>query len=290
VDIHRKKPRLFVFSNQKGGVGKTTTVVSIAAILSNLGYKTLIIDIDPQGNATTGVGIDKKSLDKTVYQCLHGEFSLSDAMIQTDFENLYLIPSNVSLAGAEIELSQKERREFILSKLLSQLDLEFDFILIDCPPSLGLLTINALVASEKLIIPLQCEYYSLEGLGDLLNSFTLIQQKLNPKLSIGGVVLTMADFRANSTLQVIDEIRNYFEDKAFKTVVPRSIRVAEAPSHGKPVFHYDPHSKATIAYQEIVEEILIREGLKEAAQVETSEETQKDELEEVKKNEISWTR
>jgi len=278
----QRKARILSFSNQKGGVGKTTTTVSVSALLSSLGYKTLIIDMDPQANATTAVGIDKRTLEKTIYECLHGEIAITEAICETDYENLYLIPATVSLAGAEIELSVKDRREFILNGLMSELIHKFDFITIDCPPSLGLLTINALAASEKLIIPLQCEYLSLEGLGDLLNTFTLIQQNLNPKITIGGVILTMADFRANSTLQVIDEIKTYFEDKVFKSVVPRSIRVAEAPSHGKPIVFYDPHSKATKAYSEIVEELLIREGLKTVENSESNQEEEQKTLEEVK--------
>jgi chromosome partitioning protein len=258
--------RIFAFSNQKGGVGKTTTTLAIAAGLSKNGFKTLIIDIDPQGNATSGVGIDKNSQEKTIYHCLHGEVSLSEAIIKTDFENLYLIPSNSSLAAAELELSHAEEREYTLLKLLNDLEEKFEFVLIDSPPSLGLLTVNALTAAEKLIIPLQCEYYSLEGLGDLLRVYALIKKKLNPRLDIGGVILTMADFRAKVTSQVIEEVRKHFGKKVFDSVIPRSVRISEAPSYGQPIVCYDPSSKGARAYLEIVDQILINEGLKEKNQ------------------------
>jgi chromosome partitioning protein len=256
------KKRIFVFSNQKGGVGKTTTAISVSSLLAKNGFKTLLIDIDPQGNATSGIGIDKRNQEKTIYQCLHDSITPDEAIVETEFENLYLIPANNSLAGAELELVNTDRREFVLSKILQEMKTKFDFIMIDCPPSLGLLTINALVASEKLLIPLQCEYYSLEALGDLMGTFSLVKSKLNPRLEIGGVILTMADFRAKSTLQAIEEVKSYFGDAVFKAVVPRSIRVSEAPSHGKPIVHYDPLSKGSKAYQEIVDELLVKEGLR----------------------------
>ncbi len=257
-----KYPKVFVFSNQKGGVGKTTTAVAISAGLAKNGHKTLLIDMDPQGNATSGVGIDKKTQEKTIYDCLHGSLPLEDAIVQTEYKNLFLIPANSHLAGAELELSVSERREFLLQKLISNLRYGFEFIVIDCPPSLGILTVNSLVSATKLFIPLQCEYYALEGLGDLLHTFSLIREKLNPKLVIGGVILTMADFRANLTLQVVDEVRKHFGEKVFKSVIPRSVRIAEAPSYGKPVIHYDPSAKGAKAYLEIVDEILVNEGLK----------------------------
>ena len=273
-----RKTRIFVFSNQNGGVGKTTTAVSLAAGLSKNGYKTLLIDMDPQGNATSGVGVDKRAQEKTIYDCFYG-IQLYEAVVKTAFENLYLVPSNSALAGSELELKEVPEREFVLSKLIKSLNGAYDFVLIDCPPSLGLLTINSLVAAEKLIIPLQCEYYSLEGLGDLLNTYNLIKEKLNPKLEIGGVILTMADFRANSTMQVIEEVQGYFNEKVFQSVVSRSVRVAEAPSHGKPIVHYDPSSKGTSAYLDIVDELLVREGLKENfAEQNEEEEVQKTDL------------
>jgi len=258
-----KYPKVFVFSNQKGGVGKTTTAVAIAAGLSKNNHKTLLIDMDPQGNATSGVGVDKKTQEKTIYDCLHGSLPLEEAIVQTEFNNLFLVPANSHLAGAELELSSADRREFLLKTLIANLRYEFEFIVIDCPPSLGILTVNSLVSATKLFIPLQCEYYALEGLGDLLHTYSLIREKLNAKLVIGGVILTMADFRANLTLQVVDEVRKHFGDKAFKSVIPRSVRISEAPSYGKPVIYYDPTAKGSKAYMEIVDEILITEGLKE---------------------------
>ena len=264
--IPTKNSRVFVFSNQKGGVGKTTTAIAIAAGLSKSGHKTLLIDMDPQGNATSGVGIDKKTQEKTIYECLHSQTPLEEAIIQTEFKNLFLISANSRLAGAELELSSLERREFILSKLITNLKYEFEFIIIDCPPSLGLLTVNALVASTKLFIPLQCEYYALEGLGDLLHTYALIREKLNPSLVIGGVILTMADFRANLTIQVLDEVRKHLGDKVFKSVISRSVRISEAPSYGKPIIYYDPQSKGTKAYLEIVDEILVNEGFKKSTE------------------------
>jgi chromosome partitioning protein len=271
----KKLAKVYVFSNQKGGVGKTTTAIAIAAGLAKNGHKTLLIDMDPQGNATSGVGIDKRSQEKTIYDCLHGQISLEGAIIQTEFKNLFLTPSNISLAGAELELSVSDRREYILSNLISKLRYEFEFVIIDCPPSLGLLTVNALVAASKLFIPLQCEYYALEGLGDLLHTFSLIREKLNPKLVVGGVILTMADFRANLTLQVVSEVRKHFGDKVFKSVIPRSVRISEAPSHGKPIIYYDPSNKGAKAYLEIVDEILRAEGLKKNSEPALSSEAEK---------------
>lgn len=248
--------KIFSFCNQKGGVGKTTTAVNLAACVSESGKKVLLIDMDPQGNATSGVGVDKNALEKTAYELLIDNLSMSEIAINTSFKNLSLIPANSSLVGAEIELMGVERREFFLLEKLSATKNDYDFIFIDCPPSLGLLTLNALVASDSLLIPLQCEYYALEGLGQLINTYQLVHEKLNPNLEIGGVILTMADFRTNLTQQVIEEVRNHFQDRVFQTVISRSVKISEAPSFGKPIVTYDPHSKGALMYWDLAKEFI----------------------------------
>ena len=250
--------QIFSFCNQKGGVGKTTTAVNLATSLAQLQKKILLIDIDPQGNATSGLGIEKSSVSRTVYNFMVDDKNHSEIITPTCVTNLNLIPSNPHLSGAEIELIGIERREFLLKNAVDQLKENYDFILIDCPPSLGLLTLNALVASGGMIIPLQCEYYALEGLGQLLDTYQLVREKLNPELEVGGVILTMADFRTNLTQQVIEDVRNHFQDRVFQTVVPRSVKISEAPSFGKPIALYDPHSKGAKCYEEIAKEFLRR--------------------------------
>lgn len=250
--------KIFAYCNQKGGVGKTTSVTNIAAHLSKVGYRTLIIDMDSQANATSGLGIEKPDIEFTTYQLFVDNSKANDVIRSTDIENLYIIPSNVHLAGIEIELVSKIGREYLLKNRLGEISNQYDFIFIDCPPSLGLATINSLTASDFLIIPLQCEYYALEGLSQLLNTFQLIKKNLNRSLEIGGVILTMADFRTNLTQQVIEEVRNYFKDKAFKSVIPRSVKLSEAPSFGKPAVLYDPSSRGSKAYVEVTEEFILR--------------------------------
>jgi len=260
---------VFSISNQKGGVGKTTTAINIATYCARKNVKTLLIDLDPQGNATSGFGIDRNDLKSTIYELLLGHTKSENAILKSDYENLWIIPANSHLAAAEVELIEKSEREFVLKKLIEKISAPYELIIIDCPPSLGLLTINALTACQKLLIPLQCEYYALEGLGQLLNTFQLVQEKLNPNIEVGGVVLTMADFRTNLTQQVIEEVRKYFGEKTFETVVPRSVKISEAPSFGKPAIVYETNSKASKAYLQVGEEFMQRFGFMEKDETET---------------------
>lgn len=248
--------RIIAIANQKGGVGKTTTAINLSSSLAILGKKILLIDFDPQGNATNGFGIDQNSLDKTVYEVLIGKEEIEDSICQTDIENLKLLPSNINLVGAEIELVNFVGREKIFKKRLAPTENTFDFIIIDCPPSLGLLTVNALTAANSVLIPVQCEYYALEGLSKLLNTFHMVKKGLNPELKIEGVLLTMFDSRLRLSNQVAQEIWKLFGNKAFKTVIHRNVRLSEAPSHGKPIILYDPTSIGCKNYLELAKEIL----------------------------------
>ena len=250
--------KIFSLCNQKGGVGKTTTAVNLATCLAQLEKKILLVDIDPQGNATSGLGLNKNEIPAGSYELLSGEISISEVILDTCVTNLNIVPSNSNLAGAEIELIDHDKREYILKEVLERVRHQYDFVLIDCPPSLGLLTINALVASDGMLIPLQCEYYALEGLGQLIQTFQLVREKLNQDLEVSGVILTMADFRTNLTQQVIEDVRSHFQEKVFKTVVPRSVKMSEAPSFGKPIALYDPHSRGAKCYEEIAKEFLAR--------------------------------
>lgn len=249
---------IFAFCNQKGGVGKTTTAINLAALIGKLGFKVLVIDMDAQANATSGLGEEKPTIESTTYQLIVEKSDPNTLIRQTKIQNVYLIPSNADLSGADIELINHERREFILKNQLNLIADKYDFVFIDCPPSLGLISINALSASNYIIIPIQCEYYALEGLGQLLNVYKLVQSNLNPGLKIGGVVLTMADFRTNLTQQVIEEIKNYFKEKVFHAIVPRSVKVSEAPSFGQPVVIYDPQNRAAKSYELIAHEFVGR--------------------------------
>ena len=248
--------KVIALCNQKGGVGKTTTAINLAASLAISGKKILLIDIDPQGNATSGLGIDKHSIQKSTYDVLIEDADPKTVLISTQVENLSLFPSNLSLTGAEVELVGVLGREHKLKKALAGIVNEFDFILIDCPPSLGLLTINALSAANSVIIPIQCEYYALEGLSQLVNTIDLVKENINPALAIEGVLLTMADYRTNLTNEVIKEVKKFFNTKVYDTVIPRNIRLAEAPGYGKPISMYDKNSIAAKKYEDFANELL----------------------------------
>jgi chromosome partitioning protein len=242
--------------NQKGGVGKTTTNVNLCAALALKGKKVLSIDIDPQGNSTSGFGINKNELEYTIYDVLIEDYDINKIICKTSIENLELVPANIQLAGAEIELTNTKYREKTLKEKMSMLDNKCDFIIIDCPPSLGLLSLNALTASNTVLIPIQCEYYSLEGVGQLIDTVKLVRKNLNPKLDIEGVLLNMFDGRTNLSVQVVEEVKKYFKDKVYRTVIPRSVRLAEAPSFGQPIMLYDEKSKGSEAYMKLSEEII----------------------------------
>lgn len=242
--------------NQKGGVGKTTTCVNFAAGLGMKKKKTLLVDLDPQGNTTSGVGVDKAEIEASTYNMLVDGTPAKDILINTEFKNLDLLPADMNLAGAEIELAENENRFSALKKALAPLVMEYDYIIIDCPPSLGLLSLNALTASDTLIVPLQCEYYALEGLSQLLSTVRTVKQHYNEHLELEGVLFTMYDTRLKLNAQVIEEVENYFPNKTYKTTIPRSVKLAEAPSFGKPIFYYEKYSKAAFAYKKWVDEFL----------------------------------
>lgn len=252
-------PRIIAIANRKGGVGKTTTTVNVATAMAAAGKKVLVIDLDPQGNASTSMGIDKRGNMNSTYEVLLGEVSLSRAIVWTEIPNFSLVPSSPDLAGAEVELVDMEQREFALKKAIRHDALNYDYILIDCPPSLSLVTINALVAADAVIVPLQCEFLALEGITDLIRNINQIKKKFNPKLELQGVVLTMYDKRNNLSQMVEDDVRSFFGKKVYQTVIPRNVRISEAPSHGKPVLLYDFKCSGSQAYISLTGEVLKRE-------------------------------
>lgn len=248
--------KIIAIANQKGGVGKTTTSVNLSAGLASIGKRVLLIDIDPQGNTTSGVGVNKADVENCIYDVLINEVDPREAIVPTMVDGLSIIPATIQLAGAEIELVPTISREVRLKRAISQVKSQFDYVIIDCPPSLGILTINSLTAADSVLIPIQCEYYALEGLSQLLNTVRLVQKHLNTSLQIEGVLLTMFDARTNLGIQVIEEVKKYFQQKVYKTVIPRNVRLSEAPSHGQSIITYDPKSKGAEVYLELAKEVV----------------------------------
>ena len=250
--------RTIAIANQKGGVAKTTTAVNLSACLAEMGCKVILLDLDPQGNATSGMGIAKNKLTRSVYDVLINDAALDDVLVKTELKLLKVVPSQIELAGAEIELVAEPERELKLRKAIQGLSEKYDFMFIDCPPSLGLLTLNALTAAGEVLIPVQCEYYALEGLTLLMNTLQRVTRSLNPDLQILGAVLTMFDGRTNLSIQVVDEVKKFFQSKVFPTIIPRNVRLGEAPSHGKPIVLYDPRSRGAEVYWDLAKEVLER--------------------------------
>src|SRR5665647_163433 len=248
--------RVIAIANQKGGVGKSTTAVNLSSYLGDNGYKTLIVDFDPQSNSTSGIGLEKDNIRLSIYDVLINNLEPEKAILKTPYKNLYILPSSIQLAGAEVELVSSMKREYKFKHAIDKIRSQFDFTIVDCPPALGLLTVNALTGANEVLIPIQCEYYALEGLGQLMNTINLIKENLNEQLVITGVVMTMYDQRTRLSEQVIEEVRSYFPDKVYKTVIPRNVRLSEAPSYGKPIIYYDPECKGAQAYKSLTKEVI----------------------------------
>ncbi len=248
--------RIIAIANQKGGVGKTTTAINLSSCLAEKGKKVLVIDMDPQGNTTSGLGVDKNALENTIYEMIIGECLLEECLLENVFNNLSLIPSNVNLSGAEIELMDIEGKEYIVRGQVNTIRDNYDFVIIDCPPSLSMLTVNAMTTADSVIVPIQCEYYALEGLSQLIHTITLVKKRLNPNLDMEGVVFTMYDARTNLSLQVVENVKNSLHQNIYKTIIPRNIRLAEAPSHGMPINLYDSKSAGAESYKLLAEEVI----------------------------------
>lgn len=251
--------RIIAIANQKGGVGKTTTTINLSSCLAEAGKKVLTIDMDPQGNSTSGLGVDKNECENTVYELILGECTIEECLIHTEIENLDLIASNVNLAGAEIELLNINDKEYVLKNEIDYVKDDYDFVLIDCPPSLNMLTVNAMTTADTILVPIQCEYYALEGLSQLMYTIDLVQQRLNPHLKMEGVVFTMYDARTNLSLQVVENVKNNLDTNIYKTIIPRNVRLAEAPSHGLPINLYDAKSTGAESYRLLAQEVIERE-------------------------------
>lgn len=250
--------KVIAIANQKGGVGKTTTAVNLSACLGKKGKKTLLIDIDPQGNTTSGLGVDPRTVERSVYDCIINDTSMSEVIIKTEFDNLWICPANINLAGAELELVPKPNREYVLKEAISEIKDDFDFIFIDCPPSLGLITLNSFAATDSVLVPIQCEYYALEGLSQLTNTIKMVKKALNPEIVLEGILLTMFDARTNLSIQVVDEVKKFFHDKVFATIIPRNVRLSEAPSFGQPIIEYDRNSRGAECYTDLAAEVIKR--------------------------------